>query len=212
MIDVIVKSVKFNNMLFFYKDIATMNFQKSLPISLLGLMLAAPAAAEQVDELVKQSRQTVKEFATQLKSELQAAMKAGGPTNAISVCHSVAPAIAKQQSLEFGGEVGRTSLKYRNPDNAPEGWERTVLQKFDEQRAAGKSPKGLEYHEVVEVGGRKTFRYMKAIPTAGVCLNCHGQNIKPPVAERLDALYPQDKARGYTEGEIRGAFTIEKPL
>ena len=189
-----------------------MNMNKPLTLTLVGMMLAAPAAAEQVDELVQQSRQTVKQFATQLKSELQAAMKAGGPTNAIGVCHTVAPAIAKKQSLEFGGEVARTSLKYRNPDDQPDAWQTTVLKKFDEQRAAGQAPTTLEHYEVIEADGRKTFRYMKAIPTGEVCLNCHGKDIKQPIAEKLDTLYPQDKARGYSKGEIRGAFTIEKSL
>lgn len=185
---------------------------KYLTVIVTGLTLSTPVAAESVHELVQHSRQTVKQFATELKSQLQTAMKEGGPVNAIGVCHSVAPAIAKQRSAEFGGEVGRTSLKYRNPQNQPDTWEQGVLKQFERQRQSGKSPAQLEHYEIIESNGQSRFRYMKAIPTEEVCLNCHGQDIKPPVADKLDALYPQDKARGYSKGEIRGAFTIEKPL
>ncbi len=53
---------------------------------------------------------------------------------------------------------------------------------------------------------------MKAIPTGGVCLSCHGQRISQPVEAKLERLYPNDRARGYELGDIRGAFTITQPL
>ncbi|MBL6933600.1 MAG: DUF3365 domain-containing protein, partial [Rhodospirillales bacterium] len=54
---------------------------------------------------------------------------------------------------------------------------------------------------------------MKAIPTdEKPCLACHGGNISEEVAAKLDDLYPQDKARGYNAGDIRGAFTIRQPM
>ena len=70
----------------------------------------------------------------------------------------------------------------------------------------------MEYFEVVEEGGQKSFRYMKAIPTAGLCLTCHGAVIDPALEQELKSLYPQDKARGFEVGDIRGAFTIEQPM
>ena len=51
---------------------------------------------------------------------------------------------------------------------------------------------------------------MKAIPTGEVCLACHGKDINPDVASALDAAYPQDQARGYALGDIRGAFSVSK--
>jgi hypothetical protein len=44
------------------------------------------------------------------------------------------------------------------------------------------------------------------------CLMCHGDNIDPATAAKLDELYPQDQARGYTAGQVRGAFTLKKKL
>ena len=65
---------------------------------------------------------------------------------------------------------------------------------------------------MVQVGEGKTFRYMKAIPTGEVCLACHGERLNPELGQRLDELYPQDKARGFKEGDIRGAFTVSQPM
>ena len=53
---------------------------------------------------------------------------------------------------------------------------------------------------------------MKAIPTGGLCLQCHGTAIAPKLAEKLSELYPEDKATGYSEGEIRGAFVVTRQL
>ena len=53
---------------------------------------------------------------------------------------------------------------------------------------------------------------MKAIPTGELCLVCHGTQIAPQVLEKLDALYPRDEARGFSAGDIRGAFTITQPM
>jgi hypothetical protein len=53
---------------------------------------------------------------------------------------------------------------------------------------------------------------MSAIPTKKICLECHGANLAPEVAARLDALYPEDRARGFKIGDIRGAFTLSKSL
>ena len=54
------------------------------------------------------------------------------------------------------------------------------------------------------------YRYMKAIaiPEGAPCLACHGEAIDAAVATRLRELYPSDKATGYKQGELRGAFTI----
>ena len=53
---------------------------------------------------------------------------------------------------------------------------------------------------------------MKAIPTQPLCLACHGQEIAPPVAEKLAELYPGDKATGFEEGDLRGAFVVVRQL
>jgi hypothetical protein len=147
-----------------------------------------------------------------LKGELVKAMQAGGPIAAIPVCHEKAPAIAQQVSTEKGVTVSRTSLKPRNPDNAPTAWQQTVLEDFEARKAKGEDPQKMAYSAVVESGGKKEFRFMKAIPTAGLCLNCHGATVQPEVLTKVKELYPEDKATGYVVGDIRGAFVVTKPF
>ncbi|MCB1771478.1 MAG: DUF3365 domain-containing protein, partial [Candidatus Competibacteraceae bacterium] len=84
---------------------------------------------------------------------------------------------------------------------------------FEARKAQGESVDRLEFFAVIDDDqGQQTFRYMKAIPTAGLCLNCHGEKIAPEVDAELKKLYPYDKARGFREGDLRGAFTIARPL
>jgi cytochrome c553 len=111
-----------------------------------------------------------------------------------------------------GWEVARTSLKPRNPNNAPDKWETQVLMEFETRKSAGEDPSKLVYTEIVEENGHQVFRMMKAIPTAEVCTKCHGVELQEPVVEKLDELYPEDQARGYKVGDLRGAFTLKKPL
>ena len=187
--------------------------QRLLTVIALGLTLSAATgfAADYSDE-IEASRETAKEFMQTLKKELQTSMQEGGPVNAISVCNLIAPGIANTYSARNGWEVGRTSLRLRNPNNAPDAWERSVLEAFEERKLRGEDPAQMEFYEVVGVNGDKQLRYMKAIPVSGPCLVCHGETLDSIVKTRLETLYPDDQALGYREGDIRGAFTITQPL
>lgn len=183
---------------------------KKIIIATLVTCLSTAAFA---DENTAEARQTAMKLGKSLKMTLQSAMKAGGPVAALKACNTAAPGIAQKVSSESGWDAGRTSLKIRNAGNSPDEWEQAVLEKFEQRKAAGESPKTLEHSEVVDVNGQKTFRFMKAIPTGKVCLNCHGgDNVKAEVTAKLKELYPQDKARGYSVGDLRGAFTLSKKL
>ncbi|VAX09123.1 Cytochrome c family protein [hydrothermal vent metagenome] len=187
--------------------------KKALLLTLFCCILATPAGARNLDQHANESRAAVKEFMGSLKGQLKAALKEGGPVKALNVCNTSAPAIAMVQSKKHGWKIGRTSLKLRNPDNAPDAWEKAVLEKFEARKTAGEDPKKIEHYEVVTQDGKQLFRYMKAIPTAEKpCLACHGEKIQPKVLETLDKLYPQDQARGFKAGDIRGAFTITQPM
>mgnify|MGYP001806400214 CR=1 FL=1 len=165
------------------------------------------------DPNLAEAREIVKTFASQLQGELQAGLKAGGPVKAIAICAERAPAIAQEISAQTGWKVGRTSLKVRNTRlDSPDAWERQVMTDFARRQAAGEDVQTMGYGEVVTTGSGKQFRFMKAIPTTEVCLACHGKTITPEVAAALDARYPGDQARGFAVGDIRGAFSLSKPL
>lgn len=154
------------------------------------------------------AKEAIQAFGSTLKNELESAMKSGGPINALEVCNVKAPVIAEEISWEQDALVSRTSLKYRNPDNAPNEWQGKVLQDFETRKADGADPVTLVYSEIVN----NEYRFMKAIPTAGLCLTCHGTDISPEVTAELTRLYPQDQATGFKEGDLRGAFVVVKNL
>ena len=53
---------------------------------------------------------------------------------------------------------------------------------------------------------------MKAQGVETVCMNCHAAEIKPETEAALSEKYPLDKARGYSLGQIRGAFSLARDL
>ena len=175
-----------------------------------ALLPGALPATEQAQQAEAQA--AIAAFAGALKAELTSAMQAGGPLNAIEVCNERAPVIAATVSTEKGMKLSRVSLRNRNPDNAPNDWQATVLQEFETRQAAGEDIGVLSWQDVAETGGQREFRFMKAIPTGALCLACHGEAIAPPVAEKITDLYPADRATGFREGDIRGAFVVTKTL
>ncbi len=185
-------------------------------VLLCALPLTTSLASEDAKKYAAESKAVVKEFFSQLKGELGKSLKANGPVETISVCSEKAPEIAKALSEKHGMKVARTSLKTRNSKNAPDLWEIKVLKQFEERRAAGENPAEMAHFEIVEENGKKNFRFMKAIGMPPLdkmpCLKCHGENIDSKITAKLDTLYPDDKARGYKPGQIRGAFTLTKPL
>lgn len=180
----------------------------------LGLITTNGAVAMDADmnALKDEAKSVVMSFGGPLKKALGGAMQEGGPVNAIAVCNEKAPGIAAAAAKKSGWSVGRTSLKLRNPGNEPDAWELGVLKMFEERKAKGEKPATIAHGEVVETNGKKQFRFMKAIGTEAVCVNCHGDTLKPEVAAKLDGLYPDDQARGFSVGDIRGAFTLSKDL
>jgi len=158
------------------------------------------------------AKTAIKELATSLQSELKAAMQAGGPVAAIGVCNTKAMPITQKVAAEQGMHLGRVSLKNRNPENLPNEWQASVLEDFQRQKAEGKAIDSLAWSETVTVNGEQEFRFMKAIPTGKICLMCHGTEISPQIEQVLADLYPADRATGYGEGDIRGAFVVTRQL
>ena len=181
-------------------------------LAVSSVLAALVPAALSAEDPAEQAQTAVAGFANALKSELTSAMQAGGPMNAIEVCNERAPAIAEALSLENGLNLSRVSLRNRNPDNAPNAWQTAVLQDFEERRANGEPPATLTWQEVANVNGQREFRFMRAIPTAPVCLACHGESIAQPVAEKIAELYPADQATGFREGDLRGAFVVTRAM
>ncbi len=185
-------------------------------ISLLFVLISASAVAASELQVQKQltleARAETKKLGGALKRVLKKQMKRAGPVAAVEACRLEAPQISQKLSSGSEWQVGRTSLKVRNPTNTPDSWEQKVLQFFEQQLKAGVNPAALEFSEIITTEDSHQFRYMKAIGTKKVCMVCHGGDIASPVKQKIDLLYPTDKAVGYKKGDLRGAFTLSKTI
>lgn len=185
----------------------------TLKISALScLLLVAPAikaepSKQQINILKAEAKSQIKAFAGDLKSVLKQGMKSSGPEGAIALCNTQAPAITAKHSL---GEwtISRTSLKVRNQNNQPDQRLEKILMSFEKRKASGEKVKSMAHAEVIG----NTFFFTKAIPTAPVCESCHGLEINHKTLNVIDKLYPNDKARGFKAGDIRGAFVLSKKI
>jgi hypothetical protein len=139
-------------------------------------------------------------------------MKAGGPVHAIQVCSKKAPGIAESLSEKTGWAVGRTSLRVRNAAHMPDAWELDVLNRFEQWKAEGRDVKSLEYYEVIERGGERRFRYMKAISTGGACSSATAKHSPRACSPNSIPCIRTIRPRGFEVGDLRGAFTIVQDL
>ncbi len=173
----------------------------------------ALSAAEPVPDTawVEQSRQLALQLGSQLKGELSKAIAEGGPLAAINVCYLRAPEIAAQLSEASGARVARTALRVRNPSNAPDDLERSVLEQFRVDLGTGPLDRPLEAAFEIRRGDAVERRYMRAIPTDALCLTCHGKDLSPELAAAIARDYPGDQATGFEQGQLRGAFSVTWP-
>jgi hypothetical protein len=149
---------------------------------------------------VEQAKSAVDPFKKTLKQTLTEALKTS-PEAAIEVCSKRAPELAKEASTEKV-TVGRSAFKLRNPGNAPKPWLEAVMTELSKEKS------GSDAHRVVKLPDGSTG-YAEAIWMAAPCLVCHGKSIAPGLEAKLNAAYPQDKAKGFAEGDFRGVFWAE---
>jgi len=163
------------------------------------------------DAMLGEARKVATSLPPKLLASLQEEINKSGHEGAIPVCKDMAPKMAGKISQETGWKIKRVSLKTRNETRAtPDEWEKAALEDFDKRAAAGEPPIQLEKGE--KVGSE--YRYVKALPVQPLCLGCHGSGdqINPTVKSVLREHYPNDRATGYSVGQIRGAISVRKPL
>ena len=189
---------------------------KSILIFIVSATSFAGPADSETDQLqyLEESRNIAKEFMQTLGGTLKKQLETGNAESAIGICKRIAPEMAVGYSKD-GRVVKRVSLKNRNPlMGLPDEWERQVLEDFDRDFHDGKPAAEIEKVAIVQEPEGRWFRYMKAIPTQPMCLQCHGtpNDIPEGVKAVLAKEYPEDKAIGYKAGEIRGAISIKRRM
>lgn len=131
-----------------------------------------------------------------------------GFVGAMKVCNVEALNLTEKIDKKHGEKISvkRTSLRTRNPQNAPDELEKEALEFFRKSMIGNK-----ELAKKLVQQTSEGFRYYKPLKTNSLCLTCHGdsQNMNPEIVAELAKLYPNDKAIGYTDGDFRGLIRIE---
>lgn len=173
---------------------------------------AQTKTATDIEEKINEARTVSKGLFQRVKGLLLDKLKDGNFADAAEVCSDVAQQMTKDYAEEKGIDVHRVSLKYRNPLNRPDKFEKKRLKIFDKDITENKTVS--EYYEVIGKGDQRILRYMKPVVIQETCLKCHGDSSQIPEAVKKILLtkYPKDKATGYKIGDIRGAISVQIPL
>lgn len=144
-----------------------------------------------------------------LSTRLKSAIQAEGPSGAVAYCQVSAEDILSAVDLpddrELDAEIRRTSLRWRSPANEPTHEQRTVLELMQRSHLAGEAVQAK-----VDLNDDRVD-YYQAIFIQPLCLTCHGkpgEDISDETMATIDVLYPNDRARGYSPGDLRGMWHI----
>ncbi len=132
-----------------------------------------------------------------LMKKVTEAVSKDGHVGGIKACKIEAPAIASAVSQEHNIQVGRTSYKLRNPENAPKDWVKPVVD--------------AKYDKPIVFTKDQTVGLVSPIKLGEMCTSCHGTKDKlaEGVSAELATLYPQDQATDFNAGDLRGWFWVE---
>ena len=144
-----------------------------------------------------------------LVTRLSGAIQHGGTASAMEFCSTSASALTAGVAREQDLDIKRTSLRYRNPANAPDQAETEALKYFESVLAET----GALPPEWVQKAGRDEYRYYRPLTVGPPCLQCHGtrDEIDPAVRTILDERYPDDLATDYAVGDFRGVVRVSIP-
>jgi hypothetical protein len=153
----------------------------------------------------------INRLAFSLVNEVRVAMSKGGAEKAVDQCHLKAlpltGEIIKGQARITA--VKRTSLKLRNPANAPDAAETLALEKVERGIENGVLPKVL-LQQVDLPGGKSEWRVYRPVGVSPECMACHGpqESMSPELQKILKERYPSDQATGYGAGQWRGLIRV----
>lgn len=176
---------------------------------ILSVLLSSALLCNELSliDVVETGNKLSKELLTQLSTRLSNEIKTNGLLSAAKFCNSNALTLTEEVNLRQiqGISIKRISLKERNSANTPKADEAAVLKSMQKMLEKKELP---EY--MIEEEGKRYKYYKPLVIKKEACLKCHGDMSKNPELNAfiLEA-YPQDKARGYKMGDLRGAVLVE---
>lgn len=143
------------------------------------------------------------------KALMNALLNAGAdsvPEQAVAFCHEEAAGILSNLTDTHHIKIQRVAEKFRNPNNALQPEDYTVWDTWKKQLAQGQT-----LVSEVEIN-RESHKVYRAPIFLGMplCERCHGDEntFSPELQKTLARLYPNDKARNFRQGDLRGMWKI----
>lgn len=156
----------------------------------------------ELDSMMKMVYTTKKALGKNLMGQL----KKNGTLKALEFCNINALHITDSISKHYNVKIQRVSDKPRNTKNKALSSDLKIIEdyKLDLKQGTELKPQILTT--------LKTNKMLYApIITNKMCLQCHGKpkiGIKEDIINKIDLLYPNDKAKDYSEQELRGVWKI----
>lgn len=141
----------------------------------------------------------------QLGKKLMGALNTGDAEQAVSFCNENAIPITSAMEAAHDVRIRRVTDRPRNVANAADAAESAYIAGFQTSVDLGEPIQPL-----VTMQGTKTTAYLPIVTNA-MCLQCHGTpggTIQPQTLARIQTLYPDDKAIGYGENQVRGIWRV----
>ncbi|MDH7912768.1 DUF3365 domain-containing protein [Winogradskyella sp. SYSU M77433] len=140
-----------------------------------------------------------------LGKNLMGTIQKEGTLEALEFCNTKAYPLTDSMATVYNAKIKRVSDKPRNKKNTANTEEVEYIKAFKTQLA-----NNVEIEPLVKEEGEEVHVY-SPIVTNTMCLQCHGkpnENIKPEILKTLTLLYPDDKAIGYSENQVRGIWNV----
>jgi hypothetical protein len=148
---------------------------------------------------------------TTLGKQLKSTIQDQGVGEAIRYCNIAAYPLVDSLSKSYGASIRRTSLRIRNPEDAPDSLERMLLEAY-----AYNIENDQPLNESIQEYDSKYLLYTKPIMIEGaLCLACHGSpgtNVSAETEDLIKSLYPDDNAMNHALSDLRGMWSIKLPI
>lgn len=159
--------------------------------------------------LIEKGKWLTKQIKYAYKTELHNIINAQGKIEAINFCSDRAIKLSDSLSIVHQVSIKRSAKKNRNPVNALTEKENEIYKNY----VISWVQQG-EVNPRIDVNEKHQPVYYDVIYMTPFCLNCHGNlesDISPEIAERINKLYPEDKAVNFKVTEPRGMWVITFP-
>lgn len=169
----------------------------------MGRNQSARSSQPSIEERGMQMAQATK---AELGKNLMGQIQKNGVIAALDFCNIQAMPLTDSMSVAHKANIRRVTDKPRNPKNKANAVELQHIETFKNQIASGKEPKPI----ITTMGEEVKFYY--PIVTNSMCLKCHGtpgKELETLTLSNILKHYPNDKATGYGENEVRGIWSIE---